>query len=254
MLAAAVATFLLTYAHTYPQFLVAALGVGIAGGSFAVGIAYVSRWYPTGEAGHRARHLRRRQCRRRGHQVLRALRAGRLRLADGRAGLGGRRSRSWRVVFWFTTKDDPVVDGAPRQGRTAAQRLARARAAEEHPGLALLALLFLRLRRLRRAVAVAAALPDRRLRPRHRDRRHDRRRLSRSRPACSAPMAAISSDRYGARRIMYWTFGVSVAATFVLSYPPTDYVVQGIKGPIAASTWRPASSPSPCLSSCSASS
>jgi NNP family nitrate/nitrite transporter-like MFS transporter len=46
MLAAALATFLLTYAHTYTQFLIAALGVGVAGGSFAVGIAYVSRWYP----------------------------------------------------------------------------------------------------------------------------------------------------------------------------------------------------------------
>src|SRR5215468_4972945 len=46
MLAAAVATFLLSYATTYPMMLVAALGVGIAGGSFAVGIAYVSRWYP----------------------------------------------------------------------------------------------------------------------------------------------------------------------------------------------------------------
>ena len=40
---------LLTYAHTtIPTFLLAALGVGIAGGSFAVGIAYVSRWYPDG--------------------------------------------------------------------------------------------------------------------------------------------------------------------------------------------------------------
>src|ERR1700687_6419080 len=43
MLAASVATYLLTWAHTYPEFLVAALFVGIAGGSFAVGIAYVSR-------------------------------------------------------------------------------------------------------------------------------------------------------------------------------------------------------------------
>ena len=51
MLAAAVATWLLTYAHTYPQFLIAALGVGIAGGSFAVGIAYVSRWYESGKQG-----------------------------------------------------------------------------------------------------------------------------------------------------------------------------------------------------------
>ena len=46
MLAAALATFLLTYAQTYIEILAAALGVGVAGGSFAVGIAYVSRWYP----------------------------------------------------------------------------------------------------------------------------------------------------------------------------------------------------------------
>src|SRR6516225_7669136 len=51
MLAAAAATFLLAYAHTYPQMLVAALGIGIAGGSFAVGVAYVSRWYPTKKQG-----------------------------------------------------------------------------------------------------------------------------------------------------------------------------------------------------------
>jgi len=46
MLSAAVATWLLTFAYDYPTFLLAALGVGIAGGSFAVGIAYVSKWYP----------------------------------------------------------------------------------------------------------------------------------------------------------------------------------------------------------------
>ena len=51
MLAAAVATYLLTWAHTYPEFLVAALFVGIAGGSFAVGVAYVSRFYPAGKQG-----------------------------------------------------------------------------------------------------------------------------------------------------------------------------------------------------------
>ena len=31
--------------------LLAALGVGLAGGSFAVGIAYVSRWYPKEKQG-----------------------------------------------------------------------------------------------------------------------------------------------------------------------------------------------------------
>ncbi len=31
---------------------------------------------------------------------------------------------------------------------------------------------------------------------------------------------------------MYWTFAVAIACTFILSYPPTDYVVRGIRGPI----------------------
>ena len=51
MLAAAVATFLLSYAQTYSQMLVAALGVGMAGGSFAVGVAYVSRFFPAERQG-----------------------------------------------------------------------------------------------------------------------------------------------------------------------------------------------------------
>jgi NNP family nitrate/nitrite transporter-like MFS transporter len=38
------------------------------------------------------------------------------------------------------------------------------------------------------------------------------------------------SDTYGARRVLYWTFLVSVAATFVLSYPPTDYTVHAAGG------------------------
>ena len=93
MLSAAVATWLLTFAYDYPTFLLAALGVGIAGGSFAVGIAYVSQVVSEGAAGHRARHLRRRQCRRGRHQVRRAVHHGRLRLEGRRQRLGGRASR-----------------------------------------------------------------------------------------------------------------------------------------------------------------
>src|SRR4029078_13422963 len=43
----------------------------------------------------------------------------------------------------------------------------------------------------------------------------------------------VLSDKYGARRIMYWTFGMSVVCCFVLSYPPTEYVVQGIRAPMS---------------------
>ncbi len=38
------------------------------------------------------------------------------------------------------------------------------------------------------------------------------------------------SDKIGARRIMYFMFIVSAICTFLLAYPPTDYVVHGIKG------------------------
>ena len=49
MLAAAGATFLLAFATIYGQMLVAALGVGLAGGSFAVGVASADRQQPESE-------------------------------------------------------------------------------------------------------------------------------------------------------------------------------------------------------------
>ena len=50
------------------------------------------------------------------------------------------------------------------------------------------------------------------------------------------PYGGHLSDRYGARRIMYWTFIGAVICTFILSYPPTQYVMEGIRGPVAFST------------------
>ena len=51
MLVAAVATWMLTWATTYPGFLLAALFVGVAGGSFSVGVTYVSQWFPPQKQG-----------------------------------------------------------------------------------------------------------------------------------------------------------------------------------------------------------
>jgi NNP family nitrate/nitrite transporter-like MFS transporter len=45
MLVSAVPMYLLSYADSYASFLVASLGFGLAGGSFAVGIAYTSVWF-----------------------------------------------------------------------------------------------------------------------------------------------------------------------------------------------------------------
>src|SRR3569832_1699542 len=46
MLATVVPIWLIGYATAYWHFLLLALFVGVAGGSFSVGIAYVARWFP----------------------------------------------------------------------------------------------------------------------------------------------------------------------------------------------------------------
>lgn len=51
MLLTAVSVWLLTLVHSYEVFLLAALGLGLAGGSFIVGISYVSRWFEPSKQG-----------------------------------------------------------------------------------------------------------------------------------------------------------------------------------------------------------
>jgi NNP family nitrate/nitrite transporter-like MFS transporter len=51
MLACVVPIWLIGEATTFPQFLVLGLFVGLAGGSFSVGIAYVARWFSKGRQG-----------------------------------------------------------------------------------------------------------------------------------------------------------------------------------------------------------
>lgn len=46
MLVVAGFTFALPFATTYPMLLLSGLGLGLAGGSFAVGTVYVSSWFP----------------------------------------------------------------------------------------------------------------------------------------------------------------------------------------------------------------
>src|SRR3990170_9095698 len=45
MLLAAIPAYLMSYANTYTEFILASLGFGLAGASFAVGIAYTSVWF-----------------------------------------------------------------------------------------------------------------------------------------------------------------------------------------------------------------
>jgi NNP family nitrate/nitrite transporter-like MFS transporter len=121
MLAAAAATFLLSYATTYMQMLVAGLGVGLAGGSFAVGVAYVSPFFPAARQG----------------TALGIFGAGNVGAAVTKfvapfvlvawgwqavAEIWAVALAAMAVVFWFTTTDDPAFR-VRRHGRAAHRRL-----------------------------------------------------------------------------------------------------------------------------------
>jgi len=234
MISAAVATFLLTYTETYIMTLVAALGVGLAGGSFAVGIAYVSTWYPKEKQG----------------------------TALGIFGVGNVGAAvttfiapfvlvayGWHtvamvwatvlavmaVLFWFLTDDDPNLEERKAKGL-------------KHRGLAeqLEPLRHLQIWRFSTYyffvfgafVALALWLPRYLVGVYELDIK-----TAGILTAFYAVPASLFraygghlSDKYGARAIMYVTFGISCVCTFLLSYPETDYIIHGIEGPIQFAT------------------
>ncbi|CCV03507.1 Major facilitator superfamily MFS_1 [Mesorhizobium metallidurans STM 2683] len=231
MLAAAVATFLLAYARTYEQMLVAALGVGLAGGSFAVGVAYVSRFFPAGRQGTALGIFGVGNV---GAAVTKFL-APFVLLSWGWQSV----AQMWAaalvvmaVVFWFTTGDDPVI----RERRAGKVAPARSFWQEFAPlkNLQVWRFAFYYFFAFGAFVALSLWLP---------------RYLigvygfgiataGMIGAAYSIPASIFRayggalSDRIGARTVLYWTFAVSAVATLVLSLPSADYVVRGINGPI----------------------
>ena len=230
MLSAALATWLLTFADSYPAFLLAALGVGIAGGSFAVGVAYVAKWFPAERQGTALGIFGAGNV---GAAVTKFL-APFVMVAYGWQAV----AQIWAsalvvtaAIFWLFTRDEP-------------QLRARRRAGLPPPTLASM-LVPLRLVQVWRFslyyffvfgafVALSLWLP-----------RYligvygvDITTAGMIGAAYSIPASLFRvygghlSDVYGARRVMYWTFGASIACCLILSYPPTEYIVQGIRGPI----------------------
>ena len=214
MLSAALATWLLTFAYDYPTFLLAALGTGIAGGSFAVGIAYVSKWYPRESQG----------------TALGIFGAGNVGAAVTKfvapfimvaygwkavANIWAIAIAVMAVIFWLTTRDDPELEARRRSG------------AKPEPLAAMLA----PLRNIQvwrfslyyffvfgAFVALALWLP-----------RYligvyglDITTAGLIAAFYSVPASlfriygGVLSDKYGARRVMYWTLGMSVACKHYL--------------------------------------
>nr|WP_317616348.1 MFS transporter [Paracoccus mutanolyticus] len=233
MILTGVATYLLTLADSYATFLLAALGVGLAGGSFIIGVAYVSKWFPAERQGLALGTFGMGNV---GAAVTKFL-APFVLVAMGWQGV----AEIWAaamalmgVAFWLLAKDDP--DFAAR----------KARGVRAPPGRAFAPLKNLQVWRFSLYyffvfggfVALALWLP------------HyltdvygvDVRTAGMAAAAFSLSASLFRayggalSDRFGARTVMYWTFGFAIVFLVMLSYPPTDYVVHGKNGPIAFST------------------
>ncbi len=228
MLAAAAATWGLTWASTYPQFLLGALLVGIAGGSFSVGVAYVSKWFPAAKQGTALGIFGAGNI---GSAVTKLL-APMVMVAYGWMMV----AKVWAVglavvgiLFYLLTEDDPSL--AERR-RTGVKPIPFRQQMAPLKNLQVWRFALYYFFVFGAFVALALWLP-----------RYligaygmDVATAGMIAAAYSIPASLFRvvggwmSDKLGARKVMYWTFSVSVICTFLLSYPNTTYTIHGIEG------------------------
>jgi len=230
MLTTSVAVWLLSTVSSYIMYLVAALGVGLAGGTFAVGIAYVSRWYDSDHQG----------------TALGIFGMGNVGAAITNFGAPFLLvAYGWEnvakiyavilfttaIVFWFVTEEDPSTKARKESGEKVRPALTQIEPLKQlrvwrfatyyffvFGGYVALALWLPRYYmgvydlEIQTAGMLAAvyALPG----------------------SVFRALGGWMSDKIGARRVMYITFITCLICLFFMSYPATDYSVHGIKGPI----------------------
>jgi len=226
MLLAALATFLLSFAQTYNQMLLAGLGVGLAGGSFAVGVAYVSRFYPAGKQG----------------TALGIFGVGNVGAAVTKfvapfvlVAYGWQTvAMVWAtvlavmaIVFWFSTEDDPVI----RARRAGGAGPSRSFLKEFEPLKDVRVWRFALYYFFSFGAFVALAL----WLPRYLVGVYgfDIKTAGMIGAAYSIPASVVRawgghlSDKIGARKVLWWTFTVSAACTLILSAPSTGNAADG---------------------------
>lgn len=234
MLCAAAATFLLSYASTYPVMLLAALGVGLAGGSFSVGVAYVSKWYPQERQGTALGIFGVGNV---GAAVTKFV-APFVLVAYGWTMV----AQVWAlalvvmaIIFWLTTKDDPDHVARRARGEKARSALMQLEPLRNQQVWRFALYYFFVFGAF---VALALWLPNYLINVYQLDIKT----AGMLAALYSIPASLFRayggylSDKIGARKVMYITFGVSLLCLFMLSYPKTDYIIHGIRGPIAFST------------------
>lgn len=234
MAASALSTYLLSMADSYLLTLLAALGLGLAGGGFAVGVVYVTKFFPPARQGVALGIFGMGNM---GAAVTKLL-APMVMLAMGWNAV----AQIWAAVlgltaiaFFLIARDEP--DLIERRARGEAPRTIREQLQPlRHQQVWRFSLYYFFV--FGAFVALALWLPK------YLTEVYG---VGLETAGILAGVFSLSasifrayggmlSDKYGARKIMYATFGVSLIALFMLSYPPTDYVVHGVRGDIHFAT------------------
>ena len=230
MLVTAVAVWLLTSVETYEIFLLAALGLGLAGGSFIVGVSYVSRWFEKERQG----------------TALGIFGAGNVGAAvtnfaapflvvaigwEGTARVYAIVLAITAVLFYLLSKDDPVLKERRQTGAKAVSATNQLAPLKDIQVWRFATYYFFVFGAF---VALASFLP------RYYVGAYG---LELTTAGVFAGLYSLPgsvfralggwmSDKWGARSVMYLTFIVSLVCLFMMSYPKTEYTVSGIEGPI----------------------
>jgi NNP family nitrate/nitrite transporter-like MFS transporter len=226
MLSTVIPIWLISYATAYWQFLVLSLFVGVAGGSFTVGIAYCARWFPKNRQG----------------------------LAMGIFGAGNTGAAvtklvaplivvafGWTyvpqtyavlmlitaIIFWFFTFTDPshkVESTVTIRQQLAVLKDPRVWRYSQYYSIVFGGYVALSLwmtkyyiaeygfdLKMAALMAVCFSLPGGVLRA----------------------LGGYFSDRYGAHTVTWWVLWISLFCLFFLSYPPTEIVITTLKGPVS---------------------
>ncbi len=226
MLVTAISVWLLASVHTYAVFLMAALGLGLAGGSFIIGIAYVSRWFEAEKQG----------------TALGIFGAGNVGAAvtnfaapflvvaygwEDTARIYAVVLVIMAVVFYIFAKEDPV---RKMQKETGAKPVSALKQLEPLKNMQVWRFATYYFFVFGAFVAFASFLP------RYYVGAYG---VALTSAGVFAGMYSLPgsifralggwmSDVWGARHVMYLTFGVSLVVLFVMSYPETTYIVKGI--------------------------
>ncbi len=227
MILVAIATYSLAFANLYWHYLLAGLFVGLAGGSFAIGIAYTSAWFEKEKQGTAMGIFGAGNA----GAAITNLIAPMIVVAVG-----------WRMVptiysiamavmailFWLFTYNDPKQEERKRTG--------------SHKSLAeqLAPLKELRVWRFGLYyyfvfggfVALALWLPKYYMG----EYNLDIKTASFITMIFTLPSGLIraaggyASDKIGARSVNWWVFWVAACCLFILSYPETQFIVKGVDG------------------------